>query len=176
MYNPPPPKRSRATVEDHHKQRDQSRVVASNLPARRGIDLKTNAFRGVTGSRATIGSVTARPYVAQDSGRGIRPERRADLEAAYTSWNLLDFADVTRSSRSSDFIRWQRSSKFWRGPFQRRSSTVSKTGTSSRRVARFRNNRASFHALNSDSASRRAFRTDGCHSRQSFGMFSRWGY
>src|ERR1700730_18322692 len=84
------------------------------------------------------------------------PERQPTLKTTYTSWGLIDFADITRLSRSGDFICSQRFSKFRRGPFQRRSSTVSKTGTSTRRVARVRNNRASFHALNSDSDRKRA--------------------
>jgi hypothetical protein len=89
---------------------------------------------------------------------------------------IVDFADVTRPNRFGDFICRQRSSKSGRGPFQRRSSTVSKTGTSSRRVARVRNNRASLHDVNSDSDSARALLMDGCHSCQSLGMSSRRGY
>jgi hypothetical protein len=89
---------------------------------------------------------------------------------------VLDLARSARRTRSGDFIRWHCSSKFGRGPFQRRSSMVSKTGTSSRRVARVRNNKASFHELRSDSDSGRALRIDGCHSCQSFGMSSSWAY
>src|ERR1700704_2370255 len=73
------------------------------------------------------------------------------------------FADRARLSKAGDFIRWHCSSKFGRGPFQQRSSTASKTGTSSRKVARVRNRRASFHELNSDSDSKRDLRIEGCH-------------
>ena len=112
----------------------------------------------------------------QSARRWEPPNTGVPPRMIYASRELIDFADVTRLSRSGDFIRWQRSSKFGRAPFQRRSSTVSKTGTSSRKVARVRNNRASFHALTSDSDTWWAFRIEGCHSRQSFGMSSRWGY
>jgi len=94
----------------------------------------------------------------------------------YCFWDRRDVADAARRTRSGDFIRWLCSSKLGRGPFQRRSSTVSKTGTSSRRVASVRNNKALLQSLNSDSDNARAFRMDGCHSRQSFGISSRWGY
>src|SRR5712691_1286924 len=88
----------------------------------------------------------------------------------------VDAAAVARRRRSGDFIFRQCSSKFGRGAFQRRSSTVSNTGTSTRSVASVRNNRASFHALNNDSDSTWALRMEGCHARQSCGMSSRWGY
>src|SRR5882724_163438 len=88
--------------------------------------------------------------------------------------HLCEDTATARPSRSGDFIRMQYSSKVAkRGLFQQRSSTVSKTGTSSRRVARVRYNRASLHEVNSDSESERAFRMVGCHSRQSLGMPSR---
>src|SRR5215475_5218955 len=86
---------------------------------------------------------------------------------------VTDLADSARRRRSEDFIRWQCSAKFGRGPFQRRSSTRSKTGTSSRKVARVRNNKASFHELSRASDSRRDLRIEGCHCCQSFGMSSR---
>ena len=89
---------------------------------------------------------------------------------------VADLAASARRMRSRAFIRWHCFSKFGRGPFQRRSLTESKTGTSSRRVASLRNSKASLHEWSSDSDSPRALRIDGCHCRQSFGMSSRWRY
>src|SRR2546425_2516635 len=59
---------------------------------------------------------------------------------------------------------------------KRRSSTVSKTGTSVRNVASLRKSNASSQEANNVSASGRAFRIEGGHSFQSFGICSRWGY
>jgi hypothetical protein len=85
----------------------------------------------------------------------------------------LDAAEMVRSRRVGEFSRCVQVSKSFVGPFQRRSSTDSKTGTSSRSVARVRNSSASFQELNNDSDKVRALRMDGSHSRQSLGMSSR---
>src|SRR5258708_6599632 len=90
--------------------------------------------------------------------------------------NLFDATERARLSRVGDFSRWHQVSKSFVEPFQRRSSTESKTGTSSLKVARVRNSNASFHAPNNDSDNARAFRIEGCHSRQSLGISSRWKY
>ena len=85
----------------------------------------------------------------------------------------LDAAETARSTRAGEFSRCVQVSKSFVGPFQRRSSTDSKTGTSSRSVARVRNSSASLQELNNDSDKVRALRMDGSHSRQSLGMSSR---
>src|SRR5438270_2380000 len=87
--------------------------------------------------------------------------------------------DVTLDARrasSGALIRRQVSSKLGRGPFHKRSSTDSNTGTSSRSVANVRKSNASSHALNNDSDKARAFLIDGCHACQSLGISSRCGY
>src|SRR5437773_2819288 len=68
------------------------------------------------------------------------------------------------------------SSKYDRGPVQRRSSTVLKTGTSVRSVASVRKRSASSQEAKSALASDGALRIEGTHSLQSFGMSSRCGY
>src|SRR6266404_20590 len=108
-----------------------------------------------------------------------RPVRDHGSNPAAASQRLryfTDFTDLARRRRSADFKRTQNLSKLELGPCHRRSSTVSNTGTSSRKVASVRNNRASFHALNNDSESGRALRIEGSQSRQFFGMSSRCGY
>src|SRR5580698_1779067 len=81
-----------------------------------------------------------------------------------------------RRTKSGALIRAQNTSKLGRGWRQRRSSTASNTGTSSRSVASARNNSASLHPENNESESGRALRIDASHSRQSLGTSSRCGY
>src|SRR5580704_2464348 len=118
------------------------------------------------------------------------PQRRpqVDLNQLRTSCHRFDSTSsawfqavgaasaAARLTKSDALIRRQNCSKPARGCCQRRSSTVSNTGTSSRKVASVRNNSASFHPENSDSESGRALRIEGCHCRQSLGMSSRCGY
>src|SRR5260370_29544416 len=106
----------------------------------------------------------------------LQPMERQPSKETNTAGYAVDVAVAAGGKRWGDLIRWQSSSKFMWGPRQRRSSTASKTGTSSRKVARVRNNKASSHALKSDSESNRALLIDGCQVRQSLGMSSRWGY
>src|SRR4051812_8851786 len=102
--------------------------------------------------------------------------RKHPLTAPVSLSHNLPAAAIARPNRSDDFIRSQYFSKSRRGPVQRSSSIALNMGTSSRRVASVRNNRASFHPLNNDSDRRRALRIEGCHSPQTLGMSSRWGY
>src|ERR1700693_2679276 len=88
----------------------------------------------------------------------------------------LPKTDVVRTKSSGDWRRRQQSSKSVHGPVQRSPSTVSKVRTSNRSVASVRYSRTSFQASNSVAANVRAFRIDGCHVCQSFGMVSRWAY
>src|SRR3979490_1368872 len=76
-------------------------------------------------------------------------------------------------SKSGAFSRREYSSKSRGTPFQWRSSTVSKTGTSVRRVASLRNNKASSQAANNASDSVRALRIDGGPASHSWEMSSR---
>src|SRR5947208_15794484 len=101
---------------------DQFRFCWERSSGVKANRLEDHAFRGVTGSRATTGSVSAWPYVSQDSvgSPRIRSEWPDYSQGDFTFCDLSDLAEVTRPSRSGDFIRWQRSSKFWHGPFQRR--------------------------------------------------------
>src|SRR5579862_1018812 len=87
----------------------------------------------------------------------------------------LALADFSRLKRFGDFKSRLNFSNSGRGPLQQRSSMVSKTGTSRRRVARVRKSRASSHAVNSDSASERARRMEDGQWAQFWGMFSRCG-
>jgi hypothetical protein len=88
-----------------------------------------------------------------------RTNNAADSQDRLACSVIIDFADVTRPNKLGDFIRRQRSSKSGRGPFQRRSSTVSKTGTSSRRVAReaLRETRPSLLVIGGSSSWMRVF-------------------
>src|ERR1700739_110228 len=78
--------------------------------------------------------------------RGPRGRKAAWLLDSYLpgSGFFADLSASARRTRSRDFIRWHCSSKFGRGPFQRRALTESKTGTSSRRGARLRKRKGSF--------------------------------
>ena len=74
----------------------------------------------------------------------------------------------------SAFIRLQNPSNPAPGPFHRNSSTASNTGASIRNVASRRNDSASSLEANNASANLPAPRTDASHSRQSFGIPSKW--
>jgi hypothetical protein len=100
------------------------RVVTCNILIINGL-LVTLGFPGVLGKNS-------RGFWA----RSVLVSQVPVLSMRLTPQPTFDLANVTQPSRSGDLIRRQCSSKFGRGPFQRRSSTVSKTGTSSRRVAR----------------------------------------
>jgi hypothetical protein len=65
-----------------------------------------------------------------------------------------------RANSAGDFNRSDIFSNSVRGPFHRRASPLSNTGTSRRKVASVRNRRASFQWLNRESCSDRAFRID----------------
>src|SRR6266852_2575752 len=117
-----------------------------------------------------------RPVRDHGSNQPAASQRGSELRDSGPLRYFTDFSDLARRRRSADFKRTQNSSKLELDPCHRRSSTVSNTGTSSRKVASVRNNRASFHALNNDSESGRALRIEGSHSRQFFGMSSRCGY
>src|SRR5260370_28472635 len=115
--------------------------------------LPTNLFRLVYAHSIPINRGRAKRLRI----RGLMScQRRDDNQSPPNhSGVLLAFAEVARANSSVDFMRPQSPSKVAPGPFQRRSSTESKTGASIRKVARVRNSRASSHPLINVAASDR---------------------